>query len=114
MLAGCQELYCASLTLWAVQAAESSALWLELVLAFTGNDGRFLLKGQNRQLASGSRAVSELIASGMDRVVSIDGSLLDADALVEVPKNAVPSFIHGQAVLFVQKQEGHWITLKRD
>ena len=41
-------------------------------LASLGNDGRFLLKGKNRELG-GIRSVSEIINAGIDQVVTPQG-----------------------------------------
>jgi len=82
-------------------------------LASTRNDGRFLLKGKNRELAAGTRTVSELLKAGIDQVLALNGEAVN-DETVEVLKNAVPSFIQGRAVLFVEKRDGCLIALKRD
>ncbi|XES77331.1 MAG: ABC transporter substrate-binding protein [Candidatus Bathyarchaeia archaeon] len=82
-------------------------------LASLGCDGRFLLRGKNREL-QGTRSVAEILAAGIDEVVTLQGSLLkDGDGQVRVSKNATPSFIRGKAVLFVEWHDGVFEALKR-
>ncbi len=80
-------------------------------LASLKNDGRFLLKGKNREL-SGVRSISEIINSGIDEVLTLQGETIN-EGKVQIPKNATPSFIQGKAVLFVEQNEDYWIALKR-
>ncbi len=80
-------------------------------LASLKNDGRFLLKGKNREL-SGVRLISEIINAGIDEVVTLRGKTV-IEGKVQIPKNATPSFIQGKAVLFVEQHEDYWIALKR-
>lgn len=80
-------------------------------LASLKNDGRFLLKGKNREL-SGIRSIPEIIDSGIDGVLTLQGKIVN-EGKVQIPKSATPSFIQGKAVLFVEQQEDHWIALKR-
>ena len=80
-------------------------------LASLGNDGRFLLKGKNRELG-GIRSISEIINSGIDQVVTPQGDII-SEGNVRIPKNATPSFIHGKAVLFVEKSDDCFVALKR-
>ncbi len=82
-----------------------------IALASLGNDGRFLLKGKNRELA-GLRSVSEVIEAGIDQILTLQGDIVN-EGTVKLPKNATPSFIHGKAVLFVEKSDGCWLALKR-
>jgi tRNA(Ile2) C34 agmatinyltransferase TiaS len=82
-------------------------------LASLKNDGRFLLKGRNRELAAGARSVSEVLDAGIDEVRTLDGLVVNVGD-VEIAKNATPSFIKGKAVLFVEQREGHLVALKRD
>jgi hypothetical protein len=78
-----------------------------------GCDGRFLLRGKNREL-QGTRSVVEILAAGIDEVVTLQGSRLkDGDGQVRVLKNATPSFIRGKAVLFVEWRDGVFEALKR-
>lgn len=80
-------------------------------LASLKNDGRFLLKDKNRELA-GTRSISEIINAGIDEVLTLQGKTVN-DGKVQIPKNATPSFIQGKAVLFVEQHEGCWLALKR-
>ena len=80
-------------------------------LASLKNDGRFLLKGKNRELA-GIRSISEIINAGIDEVLTLQGTIVK-EGKVQIPKNATPSFIQGKAVLFVEQHEGCWLALKR-
>jgi hypothetical protein len=80
-------------------------------LASLGNDGRFLLKGKNREL-SGIRSISEIINAGIDQIVTSQGDAIK-EGKVRIPKNATPSFIHGKAVLFVEKSDDCFVALKR-
>ena len=80
-------------------------------LASLKNDGRFLLKGKNREL-SGIRSISEIINSGIDEVLTLEGESIK-EGNVEIRKNATPSFIQGKTVLFVQPQSDCFVALKR-
>jgi len=80
-------------------------------LASLGNDGRFLLKGKNRELG-GIRSISEIISAGIDQVVTPQGDIIK-EGNIRIPKNATPSFIHGKAVLFVEKSDDCFVALKR-
>jgi tRNA(Ile2) C34 agmatinyltransferase TiaS len=80
-------------------------------LASTGNDGRFLLKGKNREL-TGIRSVSEVMDAGIDQILTLQGDVVQ-NGKIKIPKNATPSFIHGKAVLFVEKSEDCMVALKR-
>ena len=80
-------------------------------LASLQNDGRFLLKGKNRELG-GVRSVSEIIAAGIDQVLTLQGDIV-CEGQVLIPKNATPSFIQGKAVLFVEKNGDGLVALKR-
>lgn len=82
-------------------------------LASTRNDGRFLLKGKNRELAAGTRTVTELLKAGIDQISELNGEVVN-EGTVKVTKNAIPSFVQGKAVLFVEKHDGYLVALKRD
>ncbi len=82
-----------------------------IALASLGNDGRFLLKGKNREL-TGLRSVSEIICAGIDQIQTLQGDVVSVGK-IKIPKNATPSFIHGKAVLFVEKSDGCMVALKR-
>jgi hypothetical protein len=80
-------------------------------LASLGSDGRFLLKGKNRELC-GLRSVGEIVDAGIDCVATLQGDVLTAGQ-VRILKNATPSFIRGKAVLFVEEKDGVLTALKR-
>jgi hypothetical protein len=81
-------------------------------LASLRNDGRFLLKGRNRELAAGVHSVQEILEAGIDSVQTLQGTALD-EGLVRILKNATPSFVEGKAVLYVEQQNGVLTALKR-
>jgi tRNA(Ile2) C34 agmatinyltransferase TiaS len=110
----------------ALKVAESSGIHVEglggteggvigavagVALASLQNDGRFLLKGKNRELG-GVRSVSEIICAGIDQVLTLEGDVV-GEGQVRIPKNATPSFIQGKAVLFVEKNGDSMVALKR-
>lgn len=80
-------------------------------LASLQNDGRFLLKGKNREL-TGVRSVQEVFGAGIDQILTLQGDVV-TEGKVQIKKNATPSFIHGKAVLFVEKADGFLVALKR-
>ena len=80
-------------------------------LASLGNDGRFLLKGKNRELG-GIRSIQEIINAGIDQIVTPQGDIIN-EGKVRIPKNATPSFIQGKAILFVEKSDDFFEALKR-
>jgi hypothetical protein len=82
-----------------------------IALASLGNDGRFLLKGKNREL-TGVKSVEEIICAGIDQILTLQGDVVN-EGMVKVLKNATPSFIHGRAVLFVEKTDNCLVALKR-
>jgi tRNA(Ile2) C34 agmatinyltransferase TiaS len=82
-----------------------------VALASLQNDGRFLLKGRNREL-TGVRTVPEILGAGIDEVLTLQGEKVTA-GLVQVAKNATPSFVLGKAVLFVEPRGDFWVALKR-
>ena len=80
-------------------------------LASLRNDGRFLLKGKNREL-TGVRSVQEIFGAGIDQILTLQGEAV-IEGKVRILKNATPSFIHGKAVLFVEKNGDGMVALKR-
>ena len=82
-----------------------------ITLASLGNDGRFLLKDRNREIA-GLRDVADIISAGIDQILTLQGEVVN-NGKVRIPKNATPSFIHGRAVLFVEKGDDGMVALKR-
>jgi hypothetical protein len=82
-----------------------------LGLAAARNDGRFLLRGRNRELI-GPQPVWALLNAGIDQVMTIDGRVVD-DGMVAIRKSPTPSFVHGKAVLFVEEDADGYVALKR-
>jgi hypothetical protein len=82
-----------------------------IALASLQNDGRFLLKGRNRDL-TGVRSVAEILDAGIDEVMTLQGEKLSS-GLVQIPKKVTPSFVQGKAVLFVEGHDGCMVALKR-
>jgi tRNA(Ile2) C34 agmatinyltransferase TiaS len=82
-------------------------------LASLRNDGRFLLKGRNRELAAGLRPVKEILSAGIDEVQTLQGISIK-EGKVEILKNATPSFVRGKAILFVEEKGERMVALKRD
>ncbi|BAI60519.1 conserved hypothetical protein [Methanocella paludicola SANAE] len=80
-------------------------------LAASGSDGRFLLRGRNRELI-GPQPVWALLSSGIDQVMTIDGRLVN-DGMIAIRKSPTPSFVQGRAVLFVEESDGGYVALKR-
>ncbi len=83
-----------------------------LGLAHIRNDGRFLLKGRNREI-SGLQPVSIILGSGIDEVMTLDGRIL-ADGTVRIKKTPTPSVVLGKAILFVEEADDGYIALKRE
>jgi len=78
-------------------------------LARSGNDGRYVLLGTIRGL-EGLQPISALLAAGIAAVQTMDGQpvtegLVLADKLRPARRNSHP-------ILFVEKQEDHWLPLK--
>ena len=69
------------------------------------------MKGKNREL-TGIRSVSEIIDAGIDQILTLQGETVN-EGKVKILKNATPSFIHGKAVLFVEKSGDCMVALKR-
>jgi len=83
-----------------------------LGLAHIRNDGRFLLKGKNREL-SGVQPVSALLLSGIDKVMTLEGRVV-GDGRVTIKKSPTPSVVLGKAILFVEEADGGYIAIKRE
>jgi hypothetical protein len=83
-----------------------------LGLAHIRNDGRFLLKGRNRELA-GAQTISVLLRSGIDKVITLDGRIVK-DGTVLLKKSPTPSVVQGKAVLFVEEADDGYVALKRE
>lgn len=81
-------------------------------LASIKNDGRFLLKGRNRELV-GPQMVPALLSRGVDSVMTLDGRII-TDGLVQIKNSPTPSVVQGKAILFVDDADGGLVALKRD
>lgn len=81
-------------------------------LASMGCDGRFLMKGTARDLKGSVRSVSDVLASGIDQVATLEGRIV-YDGDVDLSHSANPSFVRGKAILFVEEQDGCLVALKR-
>ncbi len=82
-----------------------------IALASSRNDGRFLLKGKNREL-KGMCSVKEITDAGIDQVLTLKGEPV-SNCKVQIPKNATPSFVKGKAILFVEERDNQLVALKR-
>lgn len=81
-------------------------------LASTKNDGRFVLKDNNREL-TGVQPVSEILSAGIDEVMWLDGGIVTA-GFVDLEKSPKPSYVQDKGVLFVEERDGKLVALKRD
>ena len=73
-------------------------------LAASGNDGRFVQKGTTRSL-HGTSTVAAILASGVDRVMTRDGAAV-SEGLVCLKKFPKPAFVGGEAILYVEGENG--------
>lgn len=80
-------------------------------LAASGEDGRYVQVGSIRDLA-GMQSISAVLASGIASVQTLDGHAV-SDGLVQTDKMR-PARRNGQPILFVQREEDHWLPLKLD
>ena len=81
-------------------------------LAATGEDGRFILIGNAREL-DGLQPVQAILASGIGQVRTMDGQTLQ-DGLVDTGGRLRPAFREGRPILFVAPQDAHWAPVKLD
>ena len=85
-----------------------------LGLAFAGNDGRFLLKGNIRELL-GPQPVEKLIDAGIDGIYTLDGCPLEEGIVINPENKSVkPCPVNGKAILFVEKIDGMFHAVKRN
>ena len=80
-------------------------------LSASGEDGRYLLVGDSRHL-SGLQPVSAVIEAGINTVQTMQGQLVE-DGLILSDKLR-PARRGGCPILFVEKNENHWLPLKLD
>ncbi|MEN4018962.1 MAG: ABC transporter substrate-binding protein [Methanobacterium sp.] len=85
-----------------------------LGLAFAGNDGRFLLKDNIRNLL-GPQPVEKLVGAGIDAVYTLDGRLITEGIILnDENKSVKPCLVNGKCVLFVDDNEGVLKAVKRN
>jgi hypothetical protein len=85
-----------------------------LGLAFTKNDGRFLQKGEIRQILS-SCTVENLFQHGIDEVCTFDGrQFLTGTVYFRPDKPPRPCPVIGKSVIFVKEEAGKLMEDKRD
>ena len=80
-------------------------------LSASGNDGRYVLVGSIRTL-SGLQPLGAVLASGIASVRTLDGQPV-SDGLV-LADNLRPARREGQPILFVEREDDHWLPLKLD
>lgn len=85
-----------------------------LGLAYAGNDGRFLLKDNIRDLL-GPQPVEKLIDAGIDAVYTLDGRVVTEGLVLNAEgKSVKPCPVNGQCILFVDDSEGVLQAVKRN
>lgn len=75
-----------------------------LGLAYTKNDGRFLLVKNNK--LKGSNTVETVLRSGVDAVYTIDGCLVTEGLITNDSKLTKPCPVNGKVILFVEEENG--------
>jgi tRNA(Ile2) C34 agmatinyltransferase TiaS len=80
-------------------------------LAASGNDGRYVEVGSIRTL-EGLRLISDVLAAGIASVKTLDGAPV-TEGQVQTDKMR-PARREGQPVLFVERENDHWLPLKLD
>lgn len=78
-------------------------------LAQSGNDGRYVLLGSIRDL-KGLQSIEAVLAAGISAAQTMDGQAV-SEGLVLADKLR-PARRNSQPILFVEKQEDHWLPLK--
>jgi hypothetical protein len=81
-------------------------------LTASGNDGRYVQVGSIRTLG-GLQPISAVLATGIVAVQTLDGGQPVTDGLVLADKMR-PARRNGQPILFVERQDDHWLPLKLD
>lgn len=85
-----------------------------LGLAHIGNDGRYLLKGNIRDLL-GLQSVQKLMDAGIDAVYTLDGKLVTEGVVWnDENKSVKPCPVNGRCILFVDSSEGILKAVKRN
>lgn len=80
-------------------------------LAASGNDGRYVQVGSIRDL-EGLLPVSEVLSAGIVSVRTPDGESVTGG--VVLADKMRPARRDGQPILFVERQDNHWLPLKLD
>jgi tRNA(Ile2) C34 agmatinyltransferase TiaS len=80
-------------------------------LAAQGNDGRYVLFNSIRDL-EGLQSMAAVLAAGVRAIQTLDGRPV-TDGLVLTDKLR-PARRNSQPVLFVERQDDHWLPLKLD
>jgi hypothetical protein len=81
-------------------------------LAACGNDGRFTRIGHIRDL-SGVVPAADILAAGVQAIRATDGTEI-TEGEVDTQGKVRPSLRDGQAVLCVERVNGHWRALRLD
>jgi hypothetical protein len=85
-----------------------------LGLAVNLNDGRFLQRGQIREVL-GPSSVQQLLAAGVDEVCTLDGrTITTGTVMIEEQKSPKACPVNGRTVLFVEERDGILAAVKRD
>jgi len=80
-------------------------------LAASGEDGRYVQLGSVRNLG-GLLPIADVLAAGISSVLTLDGISV-TDGLILTDKMR-PARRNGGPVLFVERQDDHWLPLKLD
>ncbi len=80
-------------------------------LAASGEDGRYILVGNSRDLL-GLQEISAILSTGISAVRTMDGAQVDHGLVAS--EKLRPARRGGQAVLYVEWQDDHWQPLKLD
>jgi tRNA(Ile2) C34 agmatinyltransferase TiaS len=80
-------------------------------LAASGEDGRYLLVGNSRQL-SGLQPVSAVLEAGITSVRTLQGQLVENGLILS--DKLRPARRAGRPILFVEENGNHWLPLKLD
>lgn len=80
-------------------------------LAASGDDGRYVQVGSIRTL-EGLLPLGDVLSAGIPSVKTLDGKPV-TEGLVLTDKMR-PARRGGQPILFVERQDGHWLPLKLD
>jgi hypothetical protein len=83
-----------------------------VALASTGEDGRFILVGQIREL-KGVLPVEAVIAAGISGVRTLAGQTVSS-GFIETGDKIRPALIGGEAVLLVEAAGERWRATRRD